>query len=115
MDEENDDDDVVSAELSMKVINNMIMLAGDLFDCVIINKTHKIKSINTETSQSMFKMGVKHHILVSATIMINRPVNLSRTLNLLVNHKGLLTEDDKNLDSFTAVMKALNESSEFSS
>ena len=110
----NSDDAAAETELLMKIINNLISLAVNLFNCIVINETHQIKSINTEISQNVYKINVKHHILVSVIIMINQSVDLFRAFNLLMSHKNLSEDKNENLNFFTVVTEALNKCFKFS-
>ncbi|KAI9810553.1 MAG: hypothetical protein M1827_006226 [Pycnora praestabilis] len=76
--EENDND-----ELNFQILNNLVSLCTGLFDRVICDEAHKLKSYRTRTSWSVKKLNCPHLIFMSATPMINKPLDLSGILHLL--------------------------------
>lgn len=76
-----DDDD--EKELSEEVLNRLKSFCTDLFDRVICNEAHKLKAHRTKTHRAIKLLNARCRVLLSATPMINRPLDLVGLMSLL--------------------------------
>ena len=90
---ENDDLKEKKQELFENILKFLRFKIIDFFNRVVLNETHKIKSIRIKIVQVIALFEAFHFIFLIATFMINRSTDLDEILSMLWNDSWNLNSD----------------------
>ena len=90
---ENDDLKEEKQKLFENILRFLRFKIIDLFNRVVLNEIHKIKSVRIKTAQVIALFEAFHFIFLTATSMINRSTDLDEILSMLWNDLWNLNSD----------------------
>ncbi len=83
LNEDENDDDSSDDEMNEKEYMNQKSRCAGLFDRVICDEAHRLKTIRSKSSRAIALLDVPHLLLLTATPMMNKPSDLAELLSLL--------------------------------
>ena len=94
---ENDDNNNSECKMLIEIINKLQTECTDLFDQIICDEAHKLKSDRMKTSCLINLININCLIFLMITLMINKPMNLTDVLALLWK-ENFWKESSKNIE-----------------
>ena len=80
--------------MSEEKANDWHSWARGHFDTVIMDEAHKANTTNTNVSLSLTTLDAPHYILLTATPMINRLIDLTGPLKILLKTEWRMADDE---------------------